>query len=202
MEYRKIILVSAVCFIIVASVLYYFNFNESVKTEDKKGILETNEEIPLSDGTVELPVHPQVVISHEELDHDLVNLTHTEVWQAFSTNYTMEDCTIEFRDTIIKEMMAQAEEQEEDPDILLACIYATYQNWSSQPRAVPSYAERGSYMGCEVWGIAFNRANGPDEYLHHTDIYYVNIEEIQSANSISCYSGCNSTCILAQEHCR
>ncbi|MCK4757692.1 MAG: hypothetical protein KAS67_04505 [Thermoplasmata archaeon] len=201
LDKKHLAIIVVISLLIITSSFVFMVLNERSTPESYEYI----DGIRLSNNTIDLNVNPVVNVSYRSIiDIDIhdgyisseggVNWRATH--KAFNENYSGEDLSIKLRDSIIKQMISDADVQGENSTILLKAIYVCYHNWTERPNMIPCYAERASLNGTEVWAIAFNSALGYGGSISHEDMWFISIPMIEDGSylvaplsPILCWSG-------------
>lgn len=136
-----------------------------------------------------LRADPVVKVTEHDYTGDPYSLPYGEVHDLFASVYNGSDLSKELRDDLIDSMEELAVDLEENGTILGYCIEETYEDMTTRPHRIPTYAEKCTYSEEDVWAIAFNRCNGFQDAIGHFDVFFVSIDTITTMHQ----SGCNST---------
>ncbi|MGA1821400.1 MAG: hypothetical protein ACMUIG_02610 [Thermoplasmatota archaeon] len=144
-----------------------------------------------------LELDPVVKVTNHNYTGDPRSVPYQDIHDKFSSKYTGSDVDSEFRDALSQRMSELSEDVGENGTLLRVCINATYSDLTVRPNRIPTYAEKCTYNGEDIWAIAFNRCNGWEDGIGHFDLYFVSIPVVESG----WVHGCNVTAILHCDGC-
>lgn len=145
----------------------------------------------------ELELDPVVKATNHNYTDDPRSVPYQDIHEKFSSEYRGSDLNTDFRDALSERMSELAEDLSENGTLLRECVNATYDDLDQRPNRIPTYAEKCTYKGEDIWAIAFNRCNGWEDGIGHFDLYFVSIPTIESG----WVHGCNGTAIVFYDGC-
>jgi len=180
---RKIIItIFAVVVIVIILFTYYFNiYHNPLQNRDPA----------LSNNTVPLKVHPIVNITERNLSGKGDDIRYQSIHKAFAQNYSEKLYTIDLRDTIIKDMMKQASDKNENSINLFKAIYIFYPRWNEVTCCLPCYAEKARFNQTSIWVVVFFVSP------IHFHLIYVSIPIVEKLS----FNECNWTAVLYERAC-